>query len=320
MNTTRRPRGAPDGAPAVELTDLVKAFKGADGQKFRAVDGLSMRIPHGQIVAFLGPNGAGKTTTLDMLLGLTTPDSGTANVLGVPARRAVLDGHVSAVLQSGGLLADLKVRETVQLIASMLKDPSPVDEVIERAGLTRLAARRVSKCSGGEQQRLRFALALLPDPEVLVLDEPTAGMDVSARHEFWATMRAEADRGRTVVFATHYLQEADQFAERIVLVAEGKVIADGSTSEIRSMSSGRTVSVDVPERGEADWVDAVRRIDGVQSIERTGGRVVIRAADTDALALALLRDLGAHNLEIASADLDSAFLNLTGNGNGKDQS
>src|SRR5699024_4358015 len=136
-------------------------------------------------------------------------------VLGRSPRRAVREGRISAVLQSGGLLRDLTVAETVRMIASTFTEHVPVPEVIERAGIASIARRRVSKCSGGEQQRLRFALALLPDPDLLVLDEPTAGMDVSARAEFWDTMRADAASGRTVVFATHYLEEADTFAERI---------------------------------------------------------------------------------------------------------
>ena len=127
-----------------------------------------------------------------------------------------------------------------------------------RAGIMSLATRKVSKCSGGEQQRLRFALALLPDPDLLVLDEPTAGMDVAARREFWATMQADADAGRTVVFATHYLEEADAFADRIVLMARGHVVADGSTAEIRARASGRTVSADVPEHEADAIVDRLR--------------------------------------------------------------
>ena len=166
--------------------------------------------------------------------------------------------HVSAVLQTGGLLRDLTVRETVRMIASTYAAHAPVDEVIDRAGLTALADRRVSKCSGGEQQRLRFALALLPDPRLLVLDEPTAGMDVTARRDFWDTMHADASAGRTVVFATHYLEEADAFADRIVLVAGGRIVADGTTAEIRSRASGRTVSATLPDHALADAVARLR--------------------------------------------------------------
>ena len=171
-------------------------------------------------------------------------------------------GRISAVLQSGGLLRDLSVRETVQMVASVFEDPRPIDEVLARAGLTQLAARKVAKCSGGEQQRLRFALALLPDPDLLVLDEPTAGMDVGARRDFWDTMHADADAGRTVVFATHYLEEAETFAERIVLMARGRVVADGSTAEIRARASGRTVTADIPDRGADDLVARLRSMAG----------------------------------------------------------
>ena len=176
-------------------------------------------------------------------------------------REAVVSGAVSAVLQTGGLLRDLTVRETVPMIASTYASHTPVDEVIDRAGLRTLADRRVSKCSGGEQQRLRFALALLPDPRLLVLDEPTAGMDVTARRDFWDTMHADASAGRTVVFATHYLEEADAFADRIVLVAGGRIVADGTTAEIRSQASGRTVSATLPAGSFGESVAALRRVE-----------------------------------------------------------
>src|SRR5690606_34687861 len=217
------------------------------GETVRAVDGVDLSIAPGEVVAFLGPNGAGKTTTLDMLLGLATPTSGEVRVFGQPPRQAVAAGRVSAVLQTGGLLRDLTVAETVRMIASTYRHHAPVGEVLERAGLTPLSRRRVAKLSGGEQQRLRFALALLPDPDLVVLDEPTAGMDVSARREFWDTMHADALAGRTVVFATHYLEEAEAFARRTVMIAGGRIVADGPTAEVRARASGRTVSADLPD-------------------------------------------------------------------------
>jgi ABC-2 type transport system ATP-binding protein len=266
----------------------------------------------GEVVAFLGPNGAGKTTTLDMVLGLTTPDSGTVRVLGQPPRRAVDSGSVSAVLQTGGLLRDLTVREIVRMIASVHPTHSGVDEVIDRAGLRPLVDRKVSKCSGGEQQRLRFALALLPNPRLLILDEPTAGMDVSARHDFWQTMHADASAGRTVIFATHYLEEADMFANRIVLVAGGRVVADGTTAEVRGRASGRTVSATLPRGTAARAVEALRAAPGVRSVTERGERVVVTASDSDAVARLLLGDLGGADLEIVTASLEQAFMALTG--------
>lgn len=310
-------RGPDRDVPAIELRDLVKEFPGSGGSPVRAVAGVDLTIPQGQIVAFLGPNGAGKTTTVDMILGLIDPDSGSARVLGRAPRAAVRAGLVSAVLQSGGLLGDLTVREIVRLIASTFPESRSVDDVMRQAGLEAIAGRRIFKCSGGEQQRVRFALALLPDPHVLLLDEPTAGMDVTARHQFWETMRADADTGRTVMFATHYLEEADAFAERIVLIQSGRIVADGSVSEIRARGAGRTLSVDVPahltdDRERESWIHQAETTAGLHLLELRAGRAAFTAPDTDAAALALLTDLGGSNLEIAPPTLDSAFVALTG--------
>ena len=302
-----------DQVRAVELIDLGRTFptKDADGRPATAVavDRIDLTIGVGEVVALLGPNGAGKTTTLDIVLGLIEPTRGTARVLGRLPRRAVQDGLVSAVLQTGGLLADLTVAETVQYVAATYRghhdDPATV---LARAGLTTVAGRRVSKCSGGEQQRLRFALALLADPQLLVLDEPTAGMDVAARRDFWAVMRKESSRGRTVVFATHYLEEADDFADRIVLVADGRVVADGPTARIRAAATGRVVSAVVPDVAVARsalgaWAGA---------LEIDGHRVTVRTAESDAVARVLLADLGGHDLEITTGSLEDAFVQMTG--------
>ncbi|MCU1537020.1 MAG: transporter ATP-binding protein [Humibacillus sp.] len=312
MTTTHAPRAGSSGEPAIELRDLVKTFKSRKGDAVRAVDGIDLRVDSGEVVAFLGPNGAGKTTTLDMVLGLTTPDSGTVRVFGEPPRRAIDSGSVSAVLQTGGLLRDLTVRELVRMIASTYPTHRDVDEVIDRAGLRPLVDRMVSKCSGGEQQRLRFALAPLPDPRLLILDEPTAGMDVSARHDFWQTMHADASAGRTVIFATHYLEEADMFANRIVLVAGGRVVADGTTAEVRGSASGRTVSATLPPDRVAAAVESLRAAPGVASVTERGERVVVAASDSDAVARLLLGDLGGSDLEIVTASLEQAFMAITG--------
>ncbi|WP_156250328.1 ABC transporter ATP-binding protein [Pseudactinotalea terrae] len=299
---------------AVDLVGVTKTFRPPGADPVEAVRDIDLSIGRGEIVAFLGPNGAGKTTTLDMVLGLTDPTSGTVSVYGRAPRAAVLGGLVSAVLQTGGLLHDLSVRETVAVIASTYRDPQPVDEVLERAGLSALARRRVSKCSGGEQQRLRFALALLPNPDLLILDEPTAGMDVGARHEFWATMRAEVSAGRTVIFATHYLEEADTFAERIVMIARGAVVADGATQEIRARATGRTVTATLPPDRLDGAVRQLRATDSVTDVDTAGDRVVVRAGDSDAVALLLLSELGGTGLEITTGSLDDAFLALTSDG------
>ncbi len=299
------------GSPAIELHGLRRTFPAAGGE-VTALDGLDLTVHRGEVVALLGPNGAGKTTTLDMVLGLALPSAGTVTVLGAAARAAVRAGRVSAVLQTGGLLGDLTVRETVRFIASTFaatgRATAPVDEVLERAGIARLGDRLVARCSGGEQQRLRFALALLPDPDLLVLDEPTVGMDVSARREFWATMHAEAARGRTVVFATHYLEEADSFARRIVLMSAGRVIADGSVEQLRARATGRTVTADVVD---GVGLAHLRSHPAVVAVEVEGERVVVRSSDSDAVTRLLLVELGARNLEVTSGSLEDAFVHLT---------
>lgn len=288
-----------------------KSFRTRSSETVRAVDGVDLTIERGEVVALLGPNGAGKTTLLDMLLGLTTPDTGSIRLLGQSPRDAVRAGLVSAVLQTGGLLRDLTVAETVRMIASTYAEHRPLDDVLERAGLTAKSGRMVSKCSGGEQQRLKFALALLPDPELIVLDEPTTGMDVSARRDFWAAMHAEADAGRTVLFATHYLAEADAFADRIVVMSAGRVIADGSTHEIRHTATSRTVSARVAD-GRTDSVTGLLRVhEHVTDVTVEDDRVVVRASDSDAIARLLLDHPDTDDLTITQADLEDAFVSLT---------
>jgi len=295
----------------VHLEGVTKSFR-TGGETVRAVAGIDLDIASGKVVAILGPNGAGKTTTLDMILGLTRPDTGTLTTFGEEPRAAVRAGRVSAVLQTGGLLRDLTAHETVRFIASTFPEHQPVEHVLDQAGLADKAGRMVSKLSGGEQQRLRFALALLPDPDLLVLDEPTAGMDVTARRDFWRTMHADADRGRTILFATHYLEEADDFADRIILMSAGRVVADGTTEQIRARGSGRTVSADV-RRGDVDAaVQRLRSLPGTSRVTTAGDRVTAIGEDSDALARLLLTELGGTNLEVTTASLDAAFLAITG--------
>jgi ABC-2 type transport system ATP-binding protein len=293
-------------APAIALRGLTKRFGAVT-----AVDGLDLTIEPGEIVAFLGPNGAGKTSTIDMVLGLSRPDAGTAEVFGMTPRSAVAHGLVTAVMQTGGLLKDLTVAETVELTAALFAHTRPVAEVLQRAGIAEIADRRVGKCSGGQQQRLRFAMALLPEPELLILDEPTTGMDVEGRRDFWAAIRADASRGRTVLFATHYLEEADAYADRVVLVSRGRVVADGTSAEIKALSTGRRVTATWPGIGTADAV-TLENLPGVEDVELRGDTVLITAADSDAVARHLLTTTPARDLQITSRGLEDAFLALTG--------
>ncbi|MEO5666115.1 MAG: ABC transporter ATP-binding protein [Nocardioides sp.] len=276
--------------PAIRATGLHKTFKATDGTTVTAVENVDLTIQRGEIVAFLGPNGAGKTTTVDMLLGLTTPTSGEVEIMGMTPRQAVESGRVSAVMQTGGLLQDFTVGETVEAIAALHGRLDRVEAVIERTGLVAVRARKVQACSGGEQQRLRFALALIPDPDVILLDEPTTGMDVAARQQFWDTMRADAATGRTILFATHYLAEADANALRTVLMARGRIVEDGPTADVRAAFGGRTVSFRPPAFAvrpdgiDEDWLARVRTA---------------------------LAPLGVEGIEVASASLEAAFLALT---------
>jgi ABC-2 type transport system ATP-binding protein len=275
-----------------------------------AVDGLDLTVRPGEVVAFLGPNGAGKTTTIDMVLGLSRSDAGTVEVYGASPRSAVARGLVSAVMQTGGLLKDLTVRETIQLTAALFAHTRPVDEVLDRAGITEIAGRRVGKCSGGQQQRLRFAMALLPEPELLILDEPTTGMDVEGRREFWAAIRADAERGRTVLFATHYLEEADAYADRIVLISHGRIVADGTSAQIKALSAGRRLTATWEDVSTADAI-ALKDLPGVEDVELRGDTVLVAAEDSDAVARHLLTATPAHDLQITSRGLEDAFLALT---------
>lgn len=294
--------------PAIHTTNLLKTFRGSNGNRVTAVDRLALTIEAGEVVAFLGPNGAGKTTTIDMILGLTQPDSGEVKVYGQPARSAARHGRVAAVLQSGGLMSDFTVEETMRIVASLHGRTADVESAMTRANISNLAGRKVSRCSGGEQQRLKFALATLPDPDLIVLDEPTAGMDVESRRSFWAAMRSDATHGRTVVFATHYLDEADDFADRIIMIAHGRIVADGSTAEIRAMASGRIVSAIV---AEAELTPLSRTIPDLQVVDRRGGRIYLSAKDSDELARALLTGTTAREVEIATHNLEDAFVALT---------
>jgi ABC-2 type transport system ATP-binding protein len=288
--------------PTVRLRAVHKNF----GQ-VRAVRGLDLTVHPGEVVAFLGPNGAGKTTTIDMMLGLSRPSSGTVEVYGMPPADAVSRGLVTAVMQNGGLLRDLTVGETVRLVATLFADTHPVDEVLRRAGIADIAGRRVGKCSGGQQQRLRFALALLPDPELLVLDEPTTGMDVEGRREFWSAIREDTKLGRTVLFATHYLEEADAYADRIVLLSRGRIVADGTASEVKALAAGRIVRATL-NGAEAPSLESVP---GADSVEVRGDTVLVHATDSDAVARYLLNRTPAHDLEITARNLEDAFLALT---------
>jgi ABC-2 type transport system ATP-binding protein len=273
-----------------------------------ALAGVDLRISPGETVALLGPNGAGKSTAINLMLGLLEPTSGAVRVLGDEPRAAVRSGHVGAMLQESGLPILTRVGELVGLVRSLSPRPMGLDDVVRRAGLAGLLDRRTETLSGGEAQRVRFAMAIAGDPDLLFLDEPTVAMDVETRRAFWADMRAFAAEGRTILFATHYLEEADQVADRVIVLDHGHVVADGSTSSIKAAASGRTVRFRLVDADRA----LLGGLPGVSAVAVDGDRVSLESGDPDTTARALLRtDLDVRDLEIAGANLESAFLALT---------
>ncbi|MET9523743.1 ABC transporter ATP-binding protein [Streptomyces coeruleorubidus] len=291
-------------APVVAFDQVSKAYAAV-----RAVDGLTLALRPGETVALLGPNGAGKTTTLDLLLGLKKPDSGTVRLFGTGPRDAIVAGRVGAMLQSGGLMDEVTVAELVRLACDLHPKPYRPSEVLSRAGIAQLAGRKVDKLSGGQAQRVRFALATAGDSDLIVLDEPTTGMDVTTRQAFWATMREQADRGRTVLFATHYLEEADAVADRVLVLHRGRLLADGTAAEIKAKAGARRVSFDLA--GTVDEA-ALRGLPFLTSLAVSGRTVRIQSTDADATVHALY-GLGLHprNLEVAGLGLEQAFVAIT---------
>jgi ABC-2 type transport system ATP-binding protein len=291
----------------VRLQSLTKSFAG-EREPVHAVRGIDLAIEPGETVALLGPNGAGKSTTIDMMLGLLDPDSGSVTVFGVSPGDAVASGRIGAMLQSGALIRDLTVRELITMVASLYPQPLGVDEVIARTGIEEIADRLTQKLSGGETQRARFAAALVSNPALLVLDEPTVAMDVEARRGFWATMREFALHNRTVLFATHYLEEADAYADRIILMAHGRIVADGPPTEIKAMVGSRRIRATLPDAAVAD----LETLPGVTRAERRGESMLLTCTDSDTAIRALLaRYPEASDIEITGAGLEEAFVELT---------
>ena len=302
MSLTTRHRSA-DPTSAVVVERLTKHYGSVT-----AVDDVSFEVPEGQLLALLGPNGAGKSTTIDMVLGLARPDAGRVSLFGGSPAEAVSAGLVGGMLQTGSLVEYLSVRELVTMVASLYPHPLPVSEVLELSGTAAFADRRTNKLSGGQTQRVRFAIALVADSDLLLLDEPTAALDVESRREFWESMRAIAARGKTVIFATHYLEEADAYADRIVLLARGRIVADGSTTEIKARVGGRTIRATLPdaELTQLAWLA------GVTTVDRQGDTVTLNCADSDLALRGLLdRFPAVHDIEIRGAGIEEAFIALT---------
>ncbi|MFE2283683.1 ABC transporter ATP-binding protein [Streptomyces sp. NPDC059443] len=295
--------------PAVSFRHTAKSFGSV-----RAVAGLDLDIRRGETVALLGRNGAGKSTAISLLLGLNEPDAGSVRLFGESPAHAVRSGRVGAMLQEGRAVPRLTVRELVAFVARTYPAPMPVAEALELAGLTGLEGRRVDRLSGGQAQRVRFAVALAGNPELIVLDEPTAALDVEARRAFWVSMRAYARRGNTVLFSTHYLDEADAHADRILVLDRGRVVADDTGDGLRRAAGGSLVAFDLSGRS----TEELAALPGVVAVEITGDRAKLRTRDSDATVVALVHRGAVRGLEVTAASLDEAFLALTGADAGAD--
>ncbi|MDG4801310.1 ABC transporter ATP-binding protein [Micromonospora sp. WMMD980] len=287
---------------AVRLAGLTRHYG-----PVRAVDGIDLSIARGSTVALLGPNGAGKTTTISILLGLAPADAGTVSLFGGTPAGAIRAGRVGAMLQGAGFVPGATVTDLVELARALYPHPLDTDRILRLAGLTDLATRRVDRLSGGEAQRARFAFALAGQPDLLVLDEPTAALDVEGRRAFWTAIRRYADHGRTVLFSTHHLPEADEYADRVVVLAAGRVVADGTPAQVRALAGARTVAFDLA----GGSVDGLNRLPAVRSVRVHGDRVLLTTEDADATVLALASGQGFRGLEVAGPGLEAAFRALT---------
>jgi ABC-2 type transport system ATP-binding protein len=293
-----------DASPAVVFRDVVKVYNG----RVTALDHATFEIGRGATVALLGPNGAGKSTAIDTLLGLRKPTSGQVRVLGMTPAAAVSAGKIGGMVQTGGLPEGAKVSELIGLFRQLYHGRRSQADLLRLAGLTDIAGRRVEQLSGGQTQRVRFALALAGRPDLLFLDEPTAALDVEARRGFWQSVRTIAEQGTTVLFATHYLDEADANASRIIVVSHGRIMADGTPSQIKAYTSVRTIRFSTP----APDTSALLRLPGVNDVVASGDAVTIRSGDADATLpalYALARPVS--GLEVGGGGLEEALLALT---------
>lgn len=302
---------------AVTLTGLTKRFG-----NLAAVDNLTLSIPRGQIVALLGHNGAGKTTLIDMILGLQKPTAGKVELLGMAPHEAIARAMIGIVHQTGALLPDYTVGEFLRLFSALYPTPRPLSEIYAETALAPFAKTRIRKLSGGEQQRVRLALALLPDPEVLFLDEPTAGMDALARRAFWDLMRTQAERGRTIIFATHYLAEAENFAQRTIIMKKGQILIDGTTADIQRHAAHSTLTIHLPAVASLPHDEALCAQAALESevsavlpsgegeFTWEGDVLTVVAKDTDRAAAFLLDQPGAWGLTVVPSTLEDAYAAL----------
>jgi ABC-2 type transport system ATP-binding protein len=294
------------GSVIASLRGVTKKF----GQQI-ALDRLSLELRRGEVVALLGPNGAGKTTAVRLLLGLSRATSGEVRIFGGDPRDRASRMRLGAMLQVGRMPETLRVREHLQLFRGYYAQPRPLDELLAVAGLQGLEEKLFRTLSGGQKQRMLFALALCGNPDLICLDEPTLGMDVEARRAMWEQVRKLAAAGKTILLTTHYLEEADALASRIVVIQKGRVIAEGTPAELKATDSSRAIRCITSLLPE--WISA---LPGVISVEREGDAMLVRTATPEAVLRTMLQeDATLSGLEVRAARLDDAFLALTSHTN-----
>jgi ABC-2 type transport system ATP-binding protein len=293
----------PDQTSVAALDDVTHRYG-----TIEALSRVTFALAPGEVTALLGPNGAGKTTVVRLLAGLARPSSGTARLFDGDPQSVTARRRLGVMLQVGRVPDALTVREHVHLFSSYYPAPLPIDRVLELAGLEAVAGRRYSRLSGGQQQRVLFALAICGNPGLLFLDEPTVGMDVESRRRFWASIRALAEAGRSILLTTHYLEEADALATRIVVLNRGRVIADGTPASIKRQAAGRQVRCQTAlSRVALEALPGVQRV-----VDEPQGSILLLTSDSDRTVRALLlEDETACNLDIRGAGLEDAFLALT---------
>jgi ABC-2 type transport system ATP-binding protein len=280
-----------------------------------ALDNLSLTLRRGEIVALLGPNGAGKSTAVKLLMGLSTPTSGAVRIFGADPRHAAARLRTGVMLQVGRAPEMLRVREHITIFRGYYRHPMPYADIIRAAGLEDIQERMFGQLSGGQKQRVLFALALAGDPDLIFLDEPTVGLDIEARRLMWAEIRSLAARGKTVLLTTHYLEEADALAHRIIVINKGRVVCEGTPAEVKSMGSGTSSSTAISRIIRCSTTlptDLLFAIPGVTSAEVTGNLTTITTTLPESTLREMLAlDLNLNSLEVASPALEDAFLALT---------
>jgi ABC-2 type transport system ATP-binding protein len=280
-----------------------------------ALDDLSLTLKRGEIVALLGPNGAGKSTAVKLMMGLSTPTSGTARIFGEDPRNTHARLRTGVMLQVGRAPEMLRVREHVNIFRGYYPSPMPYTDIVKAAALEGIEDRMFGHLSGGQKQRMLFALALAGDPDLIFLDEPTVGLDIEARRAMWSQIRSLATRGKTVLLTTHYLEEADALAHRIVVINKGRVICSGTPAEVKSLGAdGRSASIRIIRCVTSLPVDKLRALIGVTHSEKADGVTTLTSTQPESTLRELLAlDQSLHSLEVAGPALEDAFLALTAN-------